>query len=294
MLLLLAVLAGVGFAVAGDSVPVEAQEYSAYQDPEQPALSFVLSDDQNLAEFQTKFGLSDGQIEEVRAAIPKENETLAAAYAASEQIIRANEGLPPEQIADKINASGYHEKVRAAIAKTKSTVEGLLPEKQRDELGPWVDAKFAQVELGTSEVSVSGRRGVTCKVFATQYIGHTKKEVALPSTKARGHTVKIRRGHHATKARVKDVGPWNTIDNYWNSHRTYEKMRRWKDLRHLPRCKPWAEAAYRNNYNHGKDQFGRKVLNPAGIDLTPRVARRLGLRKFENDWVTVRFPWVRR
>ena len=135
---LLAALAGVGFALAGDSVGVEAQEYSSYQDPEQPALSFVLSDDQNLAEFQTKFGLSDAQIEEVRAAVLRENETLAAAYAESEQIIQANEGLPPERVEEKINASGYHEKVRAAIAKTKSTVEGLLPEKQRDELGPWV------------------------------------------------------------------------------------------------------------------------------------------------------------
>ena len=114
VLLLLAVLAGVGVALGGDSVTVEAQEYSPYQDPEQPALSFVLSDDQNLAEFQTKFGLSDAQIEEVRAAVLKENETLAAAYAESEQIIQANEGLPPEQIEEKINASGYHEKVRAA------------------------------------------------------------------------------------------------------------------------------------------------------------------------------------
>ena len=292
VLLLLAVLAGVGLALAGDSVTVEAQEYSPYQDPEQPALSFVLSDDQNLAEFQTKFGLSDAQIEEVRAAVLKENETLAAAYAESEQIIRANEGLPPEQIEEKINASGYHEKVSAAIAETKSTVEGLLPEEQRAELGPWVDARFAQVELAANEVSSSGGSGVACRVFATQYNGYTKREVALPSTKARGHRVVIRRGDHTTRARVKDVGPWNTIDNYWNSRRTYESMQRWKDLPHLPRCKPWAQAADRNNYNHGKDQFGRKVLNPAGVDLTPRVASRLGLRKYENAWVTVRFPWV--
>ena len=292
LLLLLAALAGVGFALAGDSVGVEAQEYSSYQDPEQPALSFVLSEDQNLAEFQTEFGLSDAQIAEVRAAILKENETLAAAYAESEQIIQANEGLPPEQIEEKIDASGYHEKVRAAIAETKSTVEGMLPEERRAELGPWVDARFARAEMASSEVSPSGGSGVACRVFATQYNGYTKNEVALPSTKARGHKVVIRRGNHATRAKVKDVGPWNTIDNYWNSRRRYESMQRWKDLPHLPRCKPWAEAADRNGYNHGKDQFGRKVLNPAGVDLTPRVASRLGLRKYENAWVTVRFPWV--
>jgi hypothetical protein len=65
----------------------------------------------------------------------------------------------------------------------------------------------------------------------------------------------------------------------------------WDDL---PRCKPEAQAAYFNNYNGGRDQFGRKVLNPAGVDLTPRVARRLGLKKYQNAWIYVRYPWVRR
>ena len=65
----------------------------------------------------------------------------------------------------------------------------------------------------------------------------------------------------------------------------------WKDL---PRCKPEAQAAYYNNYNRGKDEFGREVLNPAGVDLTPAVARGMGLRKYQNAWVYVRFPWIRR
>ncbi len=50
----------------------------------------------------------------------------------------------------------------------------------------------------------------------------------------------------------------------------------WKNL---PRCKPEAQAAYFNNYNNGRDEFGRKVLNPAGVDLTPAVARRIGPQK---------------
>ncbi len=51
---------------------------------------------------------------------------------------------------------------------------------------------------------------------------------------------------------------------------------------------PDAEAAYFDNYNHGEDQFGREVLNPAGVDLRLRVARRLGLGKYRNAWVYVR------
>jgi len=295
VLLLLAAIIGTGFALAGDSAAVGAQEYSAYQDPEQPALSFVLSIDQNLEEFKAEFGLGDAEIDEVNAAILEENEALAAAYAESEQIIQANEGLPPEEIEEKINASGYHEKVRAAIAQTKSKVEGMLPEVRRADLGPWVDAKFAQAESASYEVASNGGRGVTCRVFATQYNGHTRSEVALPHVGPRdkGRSVRISRGNHATKAKVKDVGPWNIIDNYWNLRRTYERMKRWDNLPHLPRCTPWAEAAKRDNYNHGKDQYGRRT-NGAGIDLTPQVASKLGLKKWENDWVQVRFPWVGR
>ena len=296
-LFLLTSVAGVGVALAGDSVTVEAQEYSAYQDPEQPALSLVLSDDQNLDEFQVEFGLGDGKIEEVRAAILKENEALALAYAESEQIIRANEGLPPEEIEEKINASGYHEEVRAAIAETKSSVESLLPEERRGDLATWVDAKLAQQERKFSEASASTyqtsarKRGVSCKVFATQYRGYTRSEVALPHRILKdrgGYTVSIRRGKHTTKAKVKEVGPWNIRDDYWQS-RKHRDM--WDNL---PRCTPEAQAAYFKNYHKGKDQFGRKVLNPAGIDLTPRVASKLGLKRYENDWVQVHFPWVGR
>jgi hypothetical protein len=88
--------------------------------------------------------------------------------------------------------------------------------------------------------------------------------------------------------RVKEVGPWNTYDNYWmhNKHRTMYKR--------VPRCKPEAQVAYYQNFNRGKDEFGREVLNPAGVDLTPDVARSMGLEKHQNAWVYVRFPWVNR
>ncbi len=303
-LFLLAAITGVGFALAGDSATVEAQEYSAYSDPERPAISFILSEEQNVGEFQEKFGLSDEQIEEVSAAVLRENEALAKAYAESEQIVEANKELPEEQIAQKIAASDYHEKVRAAIAETKSSIEGMLPEDRRAELKAWVDAKFAQEEqelseasVATDQVSVAGGRSLKCKVFATQYHGYTRREVALPHWRLKhkgGFNVRLKRGGHKAKVRVKEAGPWNTYDNYWNSRRSYESMNKWKDLRHLPRCTPWAQAAYFRNYNHGKDQYGRRVTNPAGVDLTPRVARALGLKKYQNAWIYVRYPWVRR
>ena len=303
-LFLLAAIVGAGFALAGDTAAVEAQEYSAYSDPERTAISFILSEDQNVEAFQEEFGLSDEQIEEVLAAVLRENEALAKAYAESEQIVEANEELPQEQIAQKITASGYHEQVRAAIAETKSSIEGMLPEDRRAELKTWVDSKFAledqefsDASVATDQVSVAGRRGLKCRVFATQYHGYTRREVALPNVQLKrqgGYNVRLRRGGHKAKVRVKEVGPWNIYDNYWNARRSYERMNRWDHLRHLPRCTPWAQAAYFRNYNRGKDQYGRRVTNPAGVDLTPRVARALGLRKYQNAWVYVRYPWVRR
>jgi hypothetical protein len=292
-------LLAAGLVLAGGSVPGQAQEYSAYDDPKKPAISLILSEEQNVEEFREKFGLSDEEVEEALAAVFRENEALAREYAESERIVEANEELPAERVEDKIVASDYDEEVRAAVAGTKASIEALLPEERRPELKAWVDAKFVQEGQEFSEESSAtyqaAARTVRCKVFATQYHGYTEFEVALPHRKLKKKylngnpvRVRIRRGDHRVRVRVKEVGPWNTYDNYWNLRRAYERTNRWDDLPHLKRCTPWAQAAYYRNYNHGEDEFGREVLNPAGVDLTPRVARRLGLDKYQNAWVYVR------
>jgi hypothetical protein len=297
--LLLAAVVSLGCVLlAGEPVP--AQSYSAYSDPEKPVLSFVLSDEANVEEFQSEFGLTDDQVEAALAAVREENQALARQYAESEHLVESNEGLPEDQVRARIASSDYDERVREIIAETKSTVEGLLPEDRRADLESWVNAKFDEGGERASEdsVTVSRRgstkgRGVRCQVFATQYNGYTRYEVALPHRDLKD---RYRDGKGAFKVviskkgrirpPVKEVGPWNIRDDYWKSRK---KRDRWDDLR---RCKPEAEAAYFDNYNHGKDQFGREVLNPAGVDLTPRAARRLGLKKHQNAWVWVRYPWV--
>jgi hypothetical protein len=86
-------------------------------------------------------------------------------------------------------------------------------------------------------------------------------------------------------APVWDVGPWNTKDDYWNPSATREM---WKDL---PQGKPEAQAAYQDGYNGGKDQFGRTVANPAGIDLADGTFWD-GLKLTDNAWVTVTYQWT--
>jgi hypothetical protein len=289
--------AGLLLGFADGPETVDAQEYSAYADPEKPVISVILSDKGNVEEFRSKFGLGGEEMENVLAAVRRENRALVREYSESEQIVESNAELPDEQLRGKIAASDYDKRVRAAVAQTKSTIENLLPESRRSELEAWVNAKFAQAQQGLSGGTVSARRfgttrgrGVVCRVFATQYNGFTRYEVALPHRKLKakgGFRVSIRRGGHRARAPVKEVGPWNLRDNYWQSRR-YRDM--WGNLR---RCRPEAEAAYFNNYHRGRDQFGRKVLNPAGVDLTPRVAHRLGLKRYQNAWVYVRYRWAR-
>jgi hypothetical protein len=279
----------------------EAQSYSAYSDPEKPVLSFVLSDEANVEEFRSEFGLSDEEVAAALTAVREENEALAREYAQSEQLVESSERLPEDRIQATIDSSDYDERVREIIAGTKATIEGLLPEDRRSDLESWVNAKFAEGSERAAQDTVTVLRrgsskgpGVRCQVFATQYKGFTRYEVALPHrnlkdrfvSRKNARRVVITRKRDRITPKVKEVGPWNIRDNYWQSRRKRDKFD------NLRRCKPEAEAAYFNNYNHGRDQFGRKVLNPAGVDLTPRAAKRLGLRKFQNAWVWVRYPWV--
>src|SRR5215212_10994829 len=178
--LLLGVVLSLGCVVlAGE--PIEAQSYSAYSDPEKPVLSFVLSDEANVEEFQSEFGLTEDEVEAALAAVREENEALAREYAESEQLVESNEGLPEDQVRARIDSSDYDERVREIIGETKATVEGLLPEDRRADLESWVNGKFAEGGERASEDTVTVRRGasykgpgVKCEVFATQYNGYTR------------------------------------------------------------------------------------------------------------------------
>lgn len=116
--------------------------------------------------------------------------------------------------------------------------------------------------------------------------------VALPSRRALSprntgdYSVKVCASNgRCAFAPVWDVGPWNTRDDYWNPS---SRRQSWGDL---PRGVPEAQAARNQRYNGGKDQFGRVVRNPAGIDLADGLFwDGLGLR--DNAYVTVDYLWT--
>jgi hypothetical protein len=287
--------------LAGDQVAVGAGEYSAYSDAKKPVLAVILSEQQNVDEFKAHFGLSASQVDAVLTATRHENRVLAQVFGESEIVLAANRDLPKKEIAKKIAASDYDEKVAAAVARTKQRIEAIVPEDQSADLEGWVDEQWNQEVRAASEEDYtassetymvsSQSKGVRCRVFATQYTGYTEREVALPHRNLKfGRQPRVRiwrvSGGPSVGPRVKDVGPWNTYDNYWVQNKDREMYKR------VPRCKPEAQVAYYQNFNKGKDEFGREVLNPAGVDLTPDVARSMGLEEYQNAWVWVRFPWV--
>src|SRR5215218_9732982 len=236
----LGLLALVPVLLAGDHVAVEAEEYSAYSDATNPAIAVILSEQHNIDQFKEHFGLSDGQVDDVLAATRRENRILAQAFGESEIVLAANRGLPKREIAKKIAASDYDEKIAAAVARTKKRIEAIVPEDQSADLEAWVDEQWDQEVRAASEEAYtassetymvsSHRKGIRCRVFATQYTGNTEREVALPHRNLKfGRQPRVRiwrvSGGPAVGPRVKEVGPWNTHDNYWVQNKDRTKFK---------------------------------------------------------------------
>ena len=173
---------------------------------------------------------------------------------------------------------------------------------------------------------------VTYRVFATQYASHdpASVEVAVPDKCAKfaalkntgalssqgcpaGYSTSLDYRVIVTLANgtsqvipVKDVGPWNVDDNYWDPSAAGSPRPR-RLFGDLATGKPESTAAITDGYNvqanckdldekptdrtAGADQFGRCVLNPAGIDLSFEAAKKLGMRSDENAFVNVTFLW---
>jgi hypothetical protein len=192
----------------------------------------------------------------------------------------------------------------AALGAAVTGVQARIMLRGADGASPVVRSVRLNAIPGLQLLAARPRNARSYRVFATREglvgaktaNGHVIRErdhfVALPSRRGlspRGsgdYTVKVcADGGRCEWAPVWDVGPWNTTDDYWNPA---DVRQSWLDL---PRGRPEAHAAHAEGYHDGLDQFGRKVRNPAGIDLADGTFwDGLGLR--DNSWVTVTYLWV--
>ena len=197
--------------------------------------------------------------------------------------------------------------------------------------GTGVAAVFNAGPTASAASAIGPQAFTSARVFATQYnpITPGSAEVALPDKCAKfaalgntgalaqyqcgpGYAVGLDYRVVVTRDNgtyailpLKDSGPWNIDDNYWDFGPGSPRPRRFGAG--LPPGVPEAQAAFANGYNYssncldlnrqptgrggGTDQFGRCVLNPAGIDLSVAAAAQLGLGAGQNEWLTVTYMW---
>jgi len=173
--------------------------------------------------------------------------------------------------------------IKLAIAATVAVIAGAAwmgsPAVAADG-DPFAARVFATREGLVGELTANGHRIAGEDLFAA-----LPSRLGLADRGAGARTVQVCTDRRCVFVPVWDVGPWNTKDDYWNARRQM-----WGDL---PRGKPAAQAAYLDGYNHGRDEFGRTITNPAGIDLADRAFRD-GLALADNAWVSVSFLWTGR
>lgn len=135
------------------------------------------------------------------------------------------------------------------------------------------------------------REGLVGRTTANGHVIRPRDRfVALPSRRSLsgkgGREFQVRLTHKGKSvvAPVWDIGPWNVRDDHWSLSSQRE---RWRDL---PQGLPQAQAAFQDGYNGGKDEFGRQVKNPAGIDLADGIFWN-DLQMRDNDWIEVDYLW---
>lgn len=295
------------------AVRAQAGEPGSNDDPwlQKPVLSYLLltKNERLEGEAQALFKALDLSKEEEKILLEitaDEQREVQALYQKSQTIVQDESRSPAEK---QEGVDRHNEGAAEVIADTDRAVRQMLGARYpafRDWIHDWWQREQQAIAKLKQPREGSGTRSdaYSCWVFATQYNGYTDYEVALPDKYVKfanlgwyipppydarydnpPYTVNINRDSSwVWDVLVREVGPWNIDDNYWDAADGSNPRRMFTDI---PLCWSEAEYAYYYSYNDGKDQFGRTVTVPCSVDLTPDVAADLGLGYLENSWLTV-------
>ncbi len=240
----------------------------------------------DLEDLQIEVGLSDHQMEELKDIGLNEhleNMTLSNEYASNA----------------RSSVVTFNNVVENNVTLRNTNISETLGEKEdmfRDWiLEWWGDERAYRMNSAQTRADV----GTVTNIWATQYVPNTSgaREVALPDKYVKfanlgwddtysnpPYTVDVYSPDNditLSNIAVDEVGPWNENDNYWDDDR--------REFSDLDVGVPEAYAAYYDDYNGGKDEFGRTVLNPAGIDLSTTAAKEIGFGTYESGFVEVTY-----
>ncbi len=239
----------------------------------------------DLQDLQKKLELSDEQmstLKELGLTEHQNNTNLTSAYSSN----------------NRSSIQSFNTTIENTTIERNETINSILNDKYSDFrnwiASWWEDEREYRMNIIKPMASVN-----YIQVWATQYVPTTSgaAEVALPDKYVKWanlgwggnynnppYVVNVQSSTHSSSLvgiRVDEVGPWNENDNYWDNTR-----RKFTDLK---LGVPEAQVAYYEDYNNGKDEFGRTVLNPAGIDLSTKAAKDLGFGSYESGWVVVTY-----
>jgi len=255
-------------------------------------------------------GLNQAEFEILQQVTQEEAKQLGSLELESLEVIQ-NPVLTLEEKIGGIETLGYNQRVDAIVAASSARLERELGKAAYQRLSEWVESRWVvERALHGSPPQDWGLAPPgatrTYRVFATRYDSGGAYTVALPDQclkfanngyhlcdddgyqVGQGYSVFISY-EKSTAATVLEAGPWNVDDNYWATRNDPQPRRMFADL---GLGIPEAQAAYFDGYNGGKDQYGRKVTAPFGIDLARQVSIDIGLEPGNNDWIDVSFLWT--
>ncbi len=226
--------------------------------------------------------LDADQFELVQSIARRESDAFKRLAESSGQIIQ-DESLSISEKRVRIEQSGYRLQVAQIITGGQIELKAALGVDTYDRLVDWIEARW-QLERaahGDAQLSVTpaGKRKVT--VYATHYDSNGSYAVALPdkclkfanggnsicngSGFSTGQAYSVRLSYdQSVVVQAFDSGPWNVDDNFWTRLDDPQPRRLFTDL---PMGMPAAQAAYFDDYNDGKDQFGVLALIARNADF---------------------------
>jgi LysM repeat protein len=270
----------------------------------QPVLSYFMLTPSLYSRISEERILDGQQFQDVQQIARQEDESLRQMEQESRGIVQDSR-LSLQQKRQRITLMGYNQRVDRIVADSQQAVQQSLDARSYPRFVDWIERRW-QVERALHGSPLKGSNPRSYQIYATRFDAGTRYIVALPDkcvkfanggshicdsdgySVGQGYSVIIsyKKGVGVV---VGDSGPWNVDDNYWSRLSDPQPRRMFADL---GLGMPEAQAAFFNGYNGGKDQFGRKVTAPFGIDLARQVSIDIGLQPGVNDWITVSFLWT--